>query len=78
MCPDHKHFPDIIIIPLLLLVAYRDTDRHTGRLVTVCVFIHSRLLAGDAANLLQVFADECFTTGQDWNVPLRHIDIIIT
>lgn len=40
------------------------------------MFIYS-LTLGLAAHLIQVFGATCFTTGPDWNVPLRQTPVII-
>lgn len=62
-CLKHKHVPDFIIIPLLLLLL---ACRHIRVSVSAC----SLVLAGTAVHLIQVCYAECFMKGQDWNVSL--------
>lgn len=64
VCPEHKHFPDIIITPLLLLaklIAYRETDKHTSKLEAVCVYLQPYIsrncCAPDPGVWSQVFYD---------------------
>ena len=58
---------------LSLLLVERTACRDTDTQIRDCVCVYPQpSISRITVHLLQVFAAECFTAGQDWNVPPQH------